>query len=122
MRRLLPAHSKDVRYSEIGNLDMTFRVEEEVLRLDISMRDSHRMEVRDSAEDLLKVRVDLSGGHVAFLDRGVEISSGTVLHHLAPVRLLILNEIDRFHDVLAAKAWNQPRILKCTMSERTDGA
>ena len=33
------------------------------------------------------------------LNCGVEVSSRAELHHFAPILILILNEIDSFHDV-----------------------
>lgn len=100
MRRLLPTHPEDIAHSKVGNLDMAHRIEEEVLRLDVAVRDAHRVEVRHAREDLLEVRVDRRGRHVALLDRCVEVSAGTILHHFAPVRLLVLYEIDRLDDVV----------------------
>lgn len=103
MRRLLPAHPKHIAHSKIRNLDMALRVNQEVLGLDIAVRDAHAMEVRDASEDLLEVRVDLGGAEVAFFDGGVEVPTRTVLHDLAPVLLLVLDEVDRLDDVVAAR-------------------
>jgi hypothetical protein len=62
---------------------------------------THAVEVSDTGEDLLEVRVDLGGSEVAFLDRRVKVAAGTILHHFAPMLLLVLNEVDGLDDVVA---------------------
>lgn len=99
MRLLLPAHPEHVRDSEVRDLDSSSSVEQKVLGLDVSMSDSGRMKVGDSVEDLFEVALDLLGRHRSLLDGGVEISSWTVLHDLAPVLSFVLDEIDGFDDV-----------------------
>jgi hypothetical protein len=101
MRRLLPAHPEHVAHAEVGNLDVPLRIEEEVLRLDVAVSNTHAVEVSDTGEDLLEVRVDLGGSEVAFLDRRVKVAAGTILHHFAPMLLLVLNEVDGLDDVVA---------------------
>lgn len=48
---------------------------------------------------LFERALDFGGGHAAFLDGRVEVASGTILHHFAPVLMLVLDQVDRFDDV-----------------------
>ena len=100
MSLLLPAHSENITNTEIGNLDVTFRINQKVLRLDIPMSDSHRVQVRDTGDDLLEVGIDLHRFEVTLLDRCVKVSSRAVLHNFAPMLLFVLNEIDSFDNVV----------------------
>lgn len=80
-------------------LEMALGVEEQVLWLDITVGDALTVEIVDTAEDLLETTLDLARGHVALLDGGVEVSTGTELHDFAPVLLLVLDEVDCLDDV-----------------------
>lgn len=81
------------------DLDMTTTVEQQILGLDIPMSHTHRVQVFDPLEDLLETAFDLADAHVALLDGSVEVSTGTILHDLAPVMLLVLYEVDSLDDV-----------------------
>ena len=48
---------------------------------------------------LLERALDFGGRHAAFLDGRVEVASRTILHHLTPVLVLVLDQVDRFNDV-----------------------
>jgi hypothetical protein len=74
-------------------------VEQEVLGLDVAVGDAHRVEVVDALEHLAEVRVHVERAHRALLDGRVEVAAGTVLHNLAPVARLVLDEVDRLDDV-----------------------
>ena len=52
-----------------------------------------------SGEDLSEAAFDLGRRHATSLDCGVEIATGTKLHNLAPVQILILHKVDRLNDV-----------------------
>jgi hypothetical protein len=80
-------------------LQMAFGIEEEVLRLEIAMRDALAVQVRDAAEDLLEAAFDFTGRHPALLDRGIEVSTRAELHHLTPMLVFILHEINRLDNV-----------------------
>lgn len=97
---LLPAHSEDITDSKIGNLDVTFRIDQEILWFDIPVSYSHRVQVRDTGNDLFEVRVDLHWFEITFLDRSVKISSRTIFHNFAPMLLFVLNKIDSFDNVV----------------------
>jgi protein-serine/threonine kinase len=55
--------------------DLYAVIKQQVLGLDVAVRDSHRVQVRDAGNDLLEVRVDLGlldgKGHVKITDFGV---------------------------------------------------
>ncbi len=57
------------------------------------------MEVLDPLQNLLETAFDLATRHATLLDRSVEITAWTVLHDLAPMMSLVLDQIDRLHDV-----------------------
>ena len=57
------------------------------------------MKIRNAGQDLLEAALDLSRGHAPALDGSIEVAAGTELHHLAPVCIFVLNEVDRLHDV-----------------------
>ncbi len=78
---------------------MTLAIEEYILRFEITMGNTLRMEVGNSFQDLLEATFDFARGHTPFLDRGVEVTPRTVFHDLAPMLILILDEIDRLNNV-----------------------
>ena len=90
-----------MKYCGTGNTDLqvTLRVEKQVLGLDVPVRDPLAVEVVDACEDLLEAALDLGRGHAPALDGSIEVAAGTELHHLAPVCIFVLNEVDRLHDV-----------------------
>jgi hypothetical protein len=87
MRLFLPAHSEDVGYTKVGDLlvssiprnmetwvtylDMTPAVQQQVLWLDITVRDTHRVEVLNTQQDLLERAFDFSARHSTLFDSGV---------------------------------------------------
>lgn len=80
-------------------LQMTLRVEEQILRLDVTMGDTLAVEVVDASEDLLEAAFDLRWRHAAAFDRSIEITARAELHNFTPVQLLVLDEINRLDDV-----------------------
>jgi hypothetical protein len=62
------------------------------------------MQIAHAAHDLLKTTLDLSRGHPTLLNRRIQISTGTKLHHLTPMLVLVLDEIDRLDDVGVMKS------------------
>jgi hypothetical protein len=78
---------------------MTASVKVQILRFDIAMGNALRVKVCDASEELLEAALDLTRAHLALLDGGVEIPTGAVLHHFAPMMLLILDEVDRLDNV-----------------------
>lgn len=79
MRVLLPAHPEDVRDAEIRDLEMTVAVEEEVFGFDVSVGDTHRVQVGDAVNQLLEAAVDFDSRHVSLLDCVVKIATTAVL-------------------------------------------
>jgi hypothetical protein len=75
---------------------MTSTIKQQILRLDISMRYTHRMQVLDAVQDLLESAFNFSDTHVALFDRSVEISSGTVFHHFTPMMFFVLSALSEF--------------------------
>lgn len=57
------------------------------------------MEVLDTLKNLFETTLDLARAHAAASDGSVEITTRTVLHDLAPVLVLILDEVDGLDDV-----------------------
>ncbi len=78
---------------------MTSTIQEKVLWLDVTMGNTHTVQVLHTMQDLLEATFDLSDAHPALLDCSVEVSTRTVFHDLTPSLLLILHEIDGFDDV-----------------------
>ena len=104
MSRLLPAHSEDIAHSKVGDLDVSPRVQKQVLRLDITMSYTHRVKVCNTVEDLLEAADDFSLSHASALDGCIEVSTGAVLHDFAPVVSVILDEVDSLDDVHVVKS------------------
>jgi hypothetical protein len=75
------------------HLQMTLGVEKEILRFDIAMCDALTVEIRNTRKHLLEAALDFTGRHTTLLDRSVEISTRAKFHNLAPVLVLVLNEI-----------------------------
>ena len=74
-------------------------IKEDVLRLEVTVGDALRMEVADAGKDLLEATLDLARGHVALLDRSVEVAATAELHDLTPFLALVLNEVDGLDDI-----------------------
>ncbi len=55
---------KHVGSAEINQLDVMIFVNQNVLRLQVSMRDSHFMQVRDAAHNLFEVTIDFGKEHL----------------------------------------------------------
>lgn len=63
------------------------------------MRNTLTMDIVDSTQDLLETAFNLTGTHATLFYRRIEITTGTKLHNLTPLLILILDEIHRFDDV-----------------------
>lgn len=74
-------------------------VEEQVLRLDIPMSYPLAMQVLDTSENLLEAALNLARRHAALLDCGIQVTTRTKFHHLTPVFVLVLNQVDSFNDI-----------------------
>jgi hypothetical protein len=78
---------------------VTLVIEEYILRFEVAVSNTLRMEVGNSLQDLLEATLGFAWRHTPFLDRGVEVTTGTEFHDLAPVLIFILNEIYSLNDV-----------------------
>jgi hypothetical protein len=81
------------------HLQVTLVIEEYILRFEVAVSNTLRMEVGNSLQDLLEATLDFARRHTPFLDRGVEVTTGAEFHDLAPVLVLVLNEIYGLNDV-----------------------
>ena len=120
MRLLLPTHPEDVRDTKVGDLqvtadeltvrrkdvtlmtthlDMSPSVQKQILRLDIPVRHTHRMQILDTLQDLLETAFDFADAHVALFDGSVKISTWTILHDFTTMVLFVLNEVDGLDDI-----------------------
>ncbi len=80
-------------------LKVAVHVEEKILRLDITMGNTLTVQIRDAGEDLLEAALDLAGRHATALDGRIQVTAWAELHDLAPVLVLVLDEIDGLDDV-----------------------
>lgn len=71
MRSLFPTHPEHIRNTKVSDLQDIVHIEQQILRLDISMCDSHRMKVSDTSDHLIKVGPDLSFCHATFFDGAI---------------------------------------------------
>ena len=78
---------------------MTLVIEKYVLRFEVAVSDPLGMEVGNSVQDLLEATFNFARRHTAFLDRGVEVTTGAEFHDLTPVLILVLDEIYGLNDV-----------------------
>ena len=78
---------------------MAFRIEEKILRLEITVGDALTMQVRHSTKNLLEAAFNFARGHSTLFYRSVEIPTRTELHHLAPFLTLVLDKIDSLDDI-----------------------
>ena len=67
----------------------------------LSDQERHKAEPRMgwSTANLLEGTFDLGRAHTATLDGSVQVTTGTILHDLAPVLMLVLDQVDSFNDV-----------------------
>ena len=80
-------------------LEVALHVEEQVLRLNVTMGDTLTVEVGNASQDLLEAALDLAWRHATTFNGRIQITAGAELHHLAPMLSLILDQIDSLHDV-----------------------
>ena len=100
MGLLLPRHAEALAVAEIRNLDAAPRRQQQILRLQIPMRDPHLVHVFHAPHHLLEVAIRLD--HVQPARRQhqrVQIAPGAELHDLAVVALGILQQVERVDDV-----------------------
>ena len=81
------------------HLQMTFVIEEYILRFEVTVSNTLSMEVGNTLQDLPEATFDFARSHTPLLDRGVEVTTGAELHDLAPVLILVLDEIYGLDDV-----------------------
>ncbi len=81
------------------DLEVPLRIEEEVLRLEVSVGHTLTVQIRHAAQYLLEAALDLAGRHSALFDGSVQITTRTELHHLAPVLALVLDKVDSLHNI-----------------------
>ena len=63
------------------------------------MGNTLRVEVRNTMQYLAEATLDFARRHLPFLDRGIEITTWTELHDLAPVLIVVLYKIDGLDNV-----------------------
>ena len=78
---------------------MALHVEEEVLRLDVTMGNTLTVKICDTGEDLLEAALNLARRHPTALDGRIQVTTGAELHDLAPMLVLILDEVDGLDDI-----------------------
>ena len=70
---------------------MALHVEEQILRLNVTVGYTLTMKVGDAGQDLLEAAFDLARRHATTLDGRVQVSAWAELHDLAPVLVLVLH-------------------------------
>lgn len=83
----------------IYDLQLPARIEEKIFWFDVTMSNALAMQIRETRKDLLKATLHFTRRHSSFLDSPIEVATGTELHHLAPMFVLILNQINGFDDI-----------------------
>ena len=78
---------------------MALHVEEQVLRLNVTVGYTLTMKVGDAGQDLLEAAFDLARRHATTFDSRVQVAAWAELHDLAPVLVLVLDEVDGLDDV-----------------------
>jgi hypothetical protein len=81
------------------HLQVTFVIEKYILRFEVTVSNTLSMEVGNALQDLLEATFDFARSHTPLLDRGVEVTTRAELHDLAPVLILVLDEIYGLNDV-----------------------
>ena len=87
------------RSNVLTYLGVALHVEEEVLRLDVTMGNTLTVKICDTGEDLLEAALNLTRRHPTALDGRIQVSAGAELHHFAPMLILVLHEVHRLDDV-----------------------
>lgn len=87
-------------------------VNHDIIKLQISMRQTHTVQIQDTTEDLQSATGDLVARHLACHDGGEEIE-GSILHNFEPVALL-MDDVDRLDDVAVMKGRTDTE-LRCNL-------
>jgi hypothetical protein len=101
---LFPCHSETFAIAEISNFETPVLSKEEILRLEISMSDTHFMHVLDTTHELLEITVCFKDFELAGCqDKGVQVASGAVFHDFAVIPFGVLQEVESVDDIRMAK-------------------
>ena len=63
------------------------------------MRNSLAVQIRNAGQYLLKAAFNFAWRHSALLNCGIEVTAWTEFHHLAPMLVFVLDQIDRLDDI-----------------------
>jgi hypothetical protein len=63
------------------------------------MGDALGVKICDPSKKLFETAFDLAGAHLTPFDRAIEIPTRTILHDLAPMMLLVLDQVDCLNNV-----------------------
>lgn len=99
MDRSFPGKTIHRRGSIVADLETALGIKEQVLGLDIAMSNALLMQITDALAELPETALNLAHAHPALLDRGIKVTTGTILHDFAPVVRFVLDEVDGFDDI-----------------------
>lgn len=57
------------------------------------------MEIPNTRKNLLEAALDFRGGHAAFTNSIVQVPARTKLHHNTPLGIVVLHQVDGFHNI-----------------------
>lgn len=81
------------------DLEMPLRIEEEILRLEVSVSHALAVQIRHAAQYLPEATLDLARRHSALFDGSVQITTRTKLHYFTPVLALVLDKVDGLNNI-----------------------
>lgn len=82
---------------------MALGIKEQILWLDIPVGHTLAVQVANTRQDLSEAAFDLARAHTTLLDCSVQVPARAELHHLAPVLILVLNQVNSLDDIDVVK-------------------
>jgi hypothetical protein len=101
--------------TEIGELELAFVVDEEILRLEIAVEDSVRVAEVDALEELVHEGFDGDGGQCSSISLGIHVLLQVLIHIFEDQHELVLgmNDIVEADDVLVFQLLHQRDLADC---------
>ena len=114
---VLPGGLEALGAAEVSDLHAAVLRQQDVLRLEVSVRDAHVMHIVDGSHHLLEEAIGLGVLQLACGgDKRVKVTSGAILHHLVVVALRVLEEVVSIDDAVVLERGGDAELVSQTLA------